>query len=261
MEATCQWNMLAWGTQPGACLIRATSVAWRRWGNIKRTKYATAAGYTIRPGWLMLYLRALRCSDESLIVTPRSCAVSCLPFAPRSAHRTLRKTGKCCHNSAEADHPGAEYRPATVWMASEPSQSGGRGQCSHCKWWMEAATALGRALAQSIRRTVRLQCLPGKLFHSQAECASKIQFKGAGLRCVTSLHKATRSRQAASLLTAEWVKDTYGAASGPRRAENWKLIRHHDVVRNVYSRNRDAQLKFIELNHPSQLRQTLFVYY
>lgn len=62
---------------------------------------------------------------------------------------------------------------------------------------MEAATALGRALAQSTRRAARLQraCLPGKLFHSQAVCARKMQVKQPRPCCVTSLRKERKSRR------------------------------------------------------------------
>lgn len=81
---------------------------------------------------------------------------------------------------------------------------------------MEAATALGReggreGLAQSIGPTATFQCLPGKWFHSPAECASKIQFKPAGLRCVTSLRTADEPLRS-TFVTAERVEGTCGAA-------------------------------------------------
>lgn len=57
------------------------------------------------------------------------------------------------------------------------------------------------ALAQSIRRATRLQRarLPGKLFHSQAECASKMQVKQPRPCCVTSLRKERKSRRTVRL--------------------------------------------------------------
>lgn len=198
----------------------ATSVAWHRWGNIKRTKYETAAaGYTMRPGWLMLYPWALWCRMSHWVeLLARVPFPACVSLHVVHIHAQVSwKTAKCCDNSAEADHPGAEYRPATVWMVSEASQSGGWGQCSHCKWWMEAATALGRPLHNpSGGRRGCTVCQESCFIHKPSV---QVKFNPSELGCVV-LHRCKKQRKAdeplgSTFLTAEWR-----APVRSRRAEN-----------------------------------------
>lgn len=216
MDATCQWNTLAWRTQPGACLIRATSVAWRRWGNIKRTKYETAAGYTIRPGWLMLYLRALRWSDESLIGTPRSCAVSCLPFAPLSAHpRTVGPCGKLVNVTIIQPRPTTQVLSIDPrlfeWRVSRAKAAAGANVHIVNGEWRQPRHSGGPLHNPSGGRWGYSVCQESCFIHKPSV---RVKFNSKQLGCVVS-RRYTKPREADKPL-----RSTYRPASGPLRAEN-----------------------------------------